>query len=286
MGKRKRVPAALHSELSEYNSLLRVLRTNDTLDLTKHITLSPPRRPRHTAQASSSKPDAPQVDEQDDGDDDEPPAKRGRPRKRDTWTRWPLLVNDVHVPEWGLEDEIGALVTLCLRNNPPKIPQYAKSAQVEDGDEGDADEDDEDPPPILPHLAQSASAFLASILALLALHTPARPQSMQNRLKPIGWQTVLDVLASCAEPAHPNSLIDPAMISNVKTRMEAIYGPCESHAPLRAALKYTSHAAARLEEADVALFSCAQPTRRQPKQRSEKRAPVVEEDVDSDDLDG
>ena len=37
MTKRRPVPAALHAELSEYSSLLRALRTSDTLDLTSHL---------------------------------------------------------------------------------------------------------------------------------------------------------------------------------------------------------------------------------------------------------
>ncbi|KAJ7130257.1 hypothetical protein C8R44DRAFT_63224 [Mycena epipterygia] len=181
MGKRKRVPAALHSELSEYSSLLRALHTNDTLDVAKDIT-NPPKRqkPGPRAEGSSNEPPA---DPQSDAEQ----PKRKHTRKRDTWTRWPLLVTDIKVPEWGLEDEIEALMRLCLRNNP-------HLAVEETLDAGDT-------PPSLPHLAQSASNFLSSILALIALHTPARPQSMQDRLNPIGWQAVLDVLGSCGDPA-------------------------------------------------------------------------------------
>ena len=42
MGKRPKVPAALHSELSEYSSLLRALRTSDTLDLATQLTVPAP----------------------------------------------------------------------------------------------------------------------------------------------------------------------------------------------------------------------------------------------------
>ena len=41
MGKRTKVPAALHSELSEYASLLRALRTSNTLDLASQLTSTP-----------------------------------------------------------------------------------------------------------------------------------------------------------------------------------------------------------------------------------------------------
>lgn len=68
--KRAFVPAALHAELTEYTSLVRVLRTSRTLDLTAHLL-------QHAAQ---QKEDA------------------------DTWTSWPLI--DCPIPEWTLEDEI------------------------------------------------------------------------------------------------------------------------------------------------------------------------------------
>ncbi|KAL5520659.1 hypothetical protein ACEPAF_2660 [Sanghuangporus sanghuang] len=42
-GKRKRVPAALHSELTEYASLLRALRTQHALDLSVHLSQLPSR---------------------------------------------------------------------------------------------------------------------------------------------------------------------------------------------------------------------------------------------------
>jgi hypothetical protein len=188
-GKRKQVAAGLHSELSEYSSLLRTLHTNDTLDLTKHITLPPPTETRRNAKRARS-----DVDEGSSSVDEpkEEPPKQPKNRKRDTWTRWPLLVNDVYVPEWGLEDEIGVLVRLCQRNNPhPAFPDSEEPNPTPP----DADE----PPYFLPHLTQSASNFLSSILALIALHTPARPQSMQDRINPIGWQTVLEILGACGD---------------------------------------------------------------------------------------
>ncbi|KAJ7291247.1 hypothetical protein C8J57DRAFT_1211736 [Mycena rebaudengoi] len=264
MGKRKRVPQALHSELSEYASLLRALRTNDTLDVAKHITLPPPpkekRKPRKTktpaVDAGGSVPSAQPASPAS-------PAPQRSPRKhakkRDTWTRWPLLVEDVHVPEWGFDDEIEALTRSILHNNPhPPLPLP-----------GPASPEADDAPPYLPALAHAASNFLSSVLALVAHHTPARPQSMQDRLNPIGWQMVLDIV-SC-DPAF-----DETMLNNVKARMEAIYGPYETPAIERA------KTAALMDDLDKRLLAFPpEPGRRQMKRKKVSE----EEEVHSDDLD-
>ncbi|KAF8552608.1 hypothetical protein OG21DRAFT_1511251 [Imleria badia] len=70
--KRAFVPTALHAEFTEYTSLVRVLRTARTLDLTAHLI-----QHAHT-------------------------DKQG-----DTWTLWPLI--DCPVPEWSIQDEIHQL---------------------------------------------------------------------------------------------------------------------------------------------------------------------------------
>ena len=36
----------------------------------------------------------------------QPTFDKRKGKQRDTWTRWPLLAGDVHVPEWGLLDEV------------------------------------------------------------------------------------------------------------------------------------------------------------------------------------
>ncbi|KAJ7764522.1 hypothetical protein DFH07DRAFT_811497 [Mycena maculata] len=260
MSKRKQVPHALHSELSEYSSLLRALSANDNLGVAKHITHNPPKKRRKLESSQ------PAVDVAEGTSDPPPEAeapKRPHVRKRDTWTRWPLLVQDVKVPEWGLADEIETLVRTWLQNNPHRASQDA----------------DEDPPSILPHVVQSASNFLSGLLALIAQHTPARPQSLQERINPIGWQTVLAALASSGDP----SLVDPAMLSSVQTRLEAIYGPCSSptvdRLHMRRAIKARTGVA--LDEADDTLLAFARPQKRQPRAGNT----AVEDNVDSDDLD-
>ncbi|RDB23731.1 hypothetical protein Hypma_009460 [Hypsizygus marmoreus] len=276
MSKRKLVPAALHSELTEYSSLIRALRTSNTLDVTSHITKLPEEVPRQLdddddeLNSNDDDEESEQGEEEiqqdlDSNDDFETPTippstacdsrdisphlssppspsggptrKRKRilsssppPRKRDTWTRWPLLIGDVHVPEWTLEDEIGLLAADTLKRRPhPPLPIVGSHADDSASDEDeDEDEDDQygDPSVYLPHLTNVASNHLSTILALLVAHTPNRPHAQQNRIEPMGWRAVLDVLSACGDP----SVADPTMINSVKTRMEALYGPATTAA--------------------------------------------------------
>ncbi|KAG6876979.1 hypothetical protein C0992_011162 [Termitomyces sp. T32_za158] len=274
MGKRKLVPAALHSELTEYSSLIRALRASNSLDVTTHLA--------RTSFSSGSKPDSNDSDADDhvsqgeireiqrettDAEDEYetdtmtniyPPTssalpsrdvspfhqsrsssvessrdrKRKRPsslpqRRRDAWTRWPLLVDDIHLPEWNLEDEIGYLAEHVLKH---QSQTSSHEAEKDDSNHGDLDSEDVDDvdPSFLPHLTEVASNYLSTILALLAAHTPNRPDSQQNRVEPMGWRAVLDVLSSSGDP----NVADPKMLSSVKMRMESLYTHDSTEEPI------------------------------------------------------
>ncbi|KAF9467164.1 hypothetical protein BDZ94DRAFT_1287872 [Collybia nuda] len=261
MPKRKLVPTALHSEFTEYSSLIRALRTSNTLDVTSHIAkphAGPSLQSREASEELNSDDDDSEREEQDleldtgHGEDNdtfsEPPdippstsqsrdtspvsnrtsplgsrkRKRkstspSRPQRRDLWTRWPLLADDVHIPEWGLDDEIGLLAATALKNqNRPPLPCANTSST---SDSSDSDDIDGDPSTYLPHLTNAATNYLSTILALLVAHTPNRPHSQQNRIEPIGWRAVLDILSSCPDPR----IADLMIINNVKIRMEALF---------------------------------------------------------------
>jgi len=61
----------------------------------------------------------------------------------------------------------------------------------------ECEEDDPDHPFYVPYLTSMTAALLSTIFSLLAKHTPARPASMQNRIEPLNWRSVIDVLATC-----------------------------------------------------------------------------------------
>lgn len=253
----KRVPAALHSELTEYSSLIRALRTSNTLDVTTHITkphrthddgLNSEDDDSDSQEGGEDFPDLEKLDENDVetdaitnsnfppssvGDPREassqpasPPAgaskkrKRrsvspSRPRRRDTWTRWPLLLNDVAIPEWSLEDEIGILVADSLKRYPrPPLPAM-ESADLDDHTSNNDDglEDGDPDQSYLPHVTSIVSNHLSTILALLVAHTPNRPHGQQNRIEPMDWRAVLDVLCSCGDPSVADQKCVPTSCS-------------------------------------------------------------------------
>ncbi|KDQ56905.1 hypothetical protein JAAARDRAFT_59122 [Jaapia argillacea MUCL 33604] len=174
-------------------------------------------------------------------------SSRSKDRDRDTWTRWPLLAGDVHIPEWGLEDEVKLLALQELKvqrqgnGDPGPTPATPEDDRtLQQGTDGipmdidsvvnDQDSEDEDttlPPSALNGLILSSSSHLSQLLSALSAHFPLAEKSMQNRVKPIGWETVLDVVGV-------SGLVDEKSIDSVRRGMEAIYGPAQSHASSRA----------------------------------------------------
>ncbi|TBU63550.1 hypothetical protein BD310DRAFT_808559 [Dichomitus squalens] len=261
MAKRPRVPTALHAELTEYSSLLRALRTSDTLDLVSQLTQPPP---LSVSQASFAD-DVSLTDEEDDDDEDgeavnelpctetasqdafsavasSPTSHGDHPRhvttsdklkgkERDTWTRWPLLAGDVHVPEWGLLDEVKHIAEHVLAITNPN-EQAAEERDEEEvtvahaiassGTSAIPVAEHEDDPALLElgidALTADCAAFLTRVLALLAAHVPAAEKSMQNRIAPIKWETVVDV--ACA-----HGVASPRIAELVRERMSRLYPP-------------------------------------------------------------
>lgn len=178
-GKRKAVPTALRSELEEYSFLLRALRTNDTLDLSSQLI-----RAAGSSQAS------------EDGDVHDrsfTPAIGGSGsdlysrKPKDIWTRWPLLIQDVPIPEWSLQDEVERLANKFLE--PP----------------GDPDEETEEEPidsTTVKHLTLETTEHLSRLFAIIAAHVPVVTESMQNRLRPLNWENVLAIVGA-------SGLVDP-----------------------------------------------------------------------------
>ncbi|KAK0194508.1 hypothetical protein F5146DRAFT_439502 [Armillaria mellea] len=205
----KRIPVALHSELTEYSSLLRALRTERTLDvssqISKHFQSIPTvvdddydsededeadsRSTSPVAGPSSQSPSQIAIRKRKSDEisiSSTPPLKRKKKQQQaDIWTKWPLLPEDIPQLQWGLEDEISVIVS-----------QLQKMRQ-----QGNEDDDDEGRQ-FLPHLRLSTSNCLEAILGTIAAHTPLRPDSMQNRLNPIDWRFVLNVLVD-QKIVHP-----------------------------------------------------------------------------------
>jgi hypothetical protein len=146
--------ATPRSELSEYKSLLRALRTADSLDITTQLART--RIPSAEPPAAATEGGA-------------PAPKR---QARDGWDRWPLLPSDVHVPEWGFEDEVQLLVSQA------------------------ADTDALDDTPLPPAMYEACVAHLSSVLSHVAAHVPLTARSLQDRFSPLGWESVLQIVSA------------------------------------------------------------------------------------------
>ncbi|KAF9011893.1 hypothetical protein BDQ17DRAFT_1420297 [Cyathus striatus] len=264
MSKRRVVPAGLRSELDQYSSLLRALRTRSTRNVTAQLSKPPPRFFTGTALHRSIDGDDDHSDDSeysavDDPDLREPhlppqppqPAlndapgagpsdlnhpsnsqssvpvagqKRKRTNKsttrsgRDLWTRWPLPINDVEVPEFTLEEELVALAKDSLKRNPPPLPDityqpggrstsygtpFIRNSYVTDSDSD-----------------EHRFSFLSSIFALLSAHTQPGSASTRNRVQPMDWKSILDILSIFGDETAFN-------VKTLKTtlqRLEALYG--------------------------------------------------------------
>ncbi|KAI0058367.1 hypothetical protein BV25DRAFT_1830205 [Artomyces pyxidatus] len=220
--KRKAVPAALHSEVSEYVSLLRVLRTTSTLDVASHLTRLPSPAPAIIGEVPVVEEDPEQTQAATPTHEASPTTSShvkstrqashaGKPR--DTWTRWPLLTSDVPIPEWTFEDEIHSLAKQALTSQHDHSSQSPSRSSSPDVDESEE---------LLPDasvrvLADVSAAHLEQILASLAGYVPISKKSSQNRHDPVGWQEVLSIVSAAG-------LVNEQAVTDVQHRLELIYG--------------------------------------------------------------
>lgn len=209
MGKaRRQVSAALHTELSEYSSLIRALRTGDTLDLASQLTRPQPSASTYQQNAPESDKD-PTPSDVSTSRDVSPNIKgkgrskdsrsTGKAKAKDNWTRWPLLARDIRAPEFEFRDEVKAIASHILQS------QLLKNSNGTDILPADKDEDTIFPPLLLDSLTLASATHLSQILSALAAHIPLMEKSMQNRIKPIGWESVLDIVAA-------TGLVDPKSV--------------------------------------------------------------------------
>jgi len=214
--KRKTVPAALHSEISEYASLLRVLRATDTLDITTQLTrLDSPSSPWHAISVNEEETgqrEASTLSHVDRTGTPNPSVEgHGRPSAldtsipprmlRNTWTRWPLLTEDLHIPEWGFEDEVHSLAKKALLYDFSTSNRLsADTASASRGVDSNVLSEDQIeallPPSSLRTLADVSSSHLEHILSALASYSPPVDRGTQRRRHPISWESVLSIVSA------------------------------------------------------------------------------------------
>lgn len=255
MGKRKRVPVSIHSELTQYSSLLRSLRTANTADLSSHLLPSHLSKRfgtsddsdlnertgdesvDHPSEVDTSRPPTPFGSEFDSGSTPASPTTIARAR----WTKWPLLSGDIVIPEFSLEQEIRQIASQSLRlfdpsyvseknedklHNPSRKPKHSPSQELTTPPEQVSPANDsrlmmtepeEDVSPYLVRaLCDGTTKHLSDILGLVAAFQPDVGISMQDRLKPVDWQDLLNIISTCG-------VVDSRIVDHVRARMNALY---------------------------------------------------------------
>lgn len=217
MARRQLVPTTLRNELTEYTSLLRALRTSQTLDVTAHLTH--PREHSNDRETDGTEPEETVAGSSSIDSDHRKPERSESPhwRKRDQWTRWPIPAKDVPPPDWSLQDEVETLIKQVLASVEPEPDSTMAVKPEEDADiEHDSDSDDEDA--YMQDLAELVTPvvenYLESVFALTCAHTIARPDSMQNRIEPFDWRDLVNILGS---PAAAHLVDETYVVANVFT---------------------------------------------------------------------
>ncbi|KAI0050266.1 hypothetical protein FA95DRAFT_1603625 [Auriscalpium vulgare] len=226
--KRKTVPTRLHEELSEYSSLLRALRTTNTLDVVSHLT-QPPRHFAVDAEDRSERADTPTPSR----DSSPPTSSHARSKShlspqstvesklKDTWTRWPLPAADVPVPEWSFEDEVHSIIkqSITAQDGLPSqlTASSASSREFPEDDQADMSL----PPSSLRVLADVSSHHLECLLGALASYIPVQKKSVQLRLKPLDWRDVIAIVSA-------TGLVEISILRDVQERLKSIYCPTPS----------------------------------------------------------
>jgi hypothetical protein len=258
---KKQVPASLHSEFSGYASLLRVLRTNNTLDVASQLTKSPTVGPDvddddlyepDPSDSEHSRPPTPATGKGKKGKEKEKASSDILPKRRlrDNWTRWPLPPAEVQPTEWGFQEEIRSLAqqALGLHYESPEtspqnflvpLPTDDTSAQPHGRATVDCIPDlDALSRPALRLITEASSIHLERMLSSLVSFAPVADHSSQSRFDGIGWEMVLQAVSaaglmdvtSVARSSSISSIFNIFMdriIESVQRRLERLYGPSE-----------------------------------------------------------
>jgi hypothetical protein len=128
------------------------------------------------------------------------------------WTRWPLEPEDVHLPEWGFEDEVYSLAKQVLLSDVSYRDANSDESNVLIEDQAEVLL----PPSSLRALADVSASHLERILSALASYSLSAEESTHDRSHPIGWESVLNVVGTAG-------LVDSDTVRNVKSRLMAIY---------------------------------------------------------------
>ena len=193
---RTQISADQVNEFSEYASLVRSIRVENTTELAWKLLATP---------------DVDDDDDEDDLGEEGAPgssrrsknikthgangnggeseisydSKNSTPSKLDA--RWPLGPDEVVLPKWHLQDEILSFARRTVPRNPLSGD---KTRQVLIGDQGQLEND------ILQPIPEMIKDMLVFVVDLMAVHIPPITDSLHDRIRPLGWEHVINVLSA------------------------------------------------------------------------------------------
>jgi len=221
MSKKRAVPTALHSELSDYASLLRVLRTGNTLDVASQLRKSllvhgeDDRYEADPSVSGDSRPESPvskhpsgplPVDTDPEAVHRKLPVKQGTRIIRDVWTRWPLPPDEVQPTEWGFREEIKSLAQQTLKfhfleeneglSGSKPVLSSGPGQHHHEGTDSFLPDIESLPSPALRFLTEASSVHLERMLASIVSLAPTGESSFEPRFNGLGWEAVLQAVST------------------------------------------------------------------------------------------
>lgn len=118
---------------------------------------------------------------------------------------WPLQSSDLQIPRFGLAEEVRRIAHEYIRRNPLPLHQHGaeddrpqtNASQPESRLESDDLSEDEGlPDSLLNAMALRESALLEHALDVLYQRRDAVAPSMQIRLRPASWESLLSAMAA------------------------------------------------------------------------------------------
>ncbi|KAH7102530.1 hypothetical protein BKA62DRAFT_769687 [Auriculariales sp. MPI-PUGE-AT-0066] len=135
MYKRKKVPPKRKRELEDHVTLVRSVRARHMLDLSRELVHRQLRPGEQDGGAPSDAPSAVSVH-----------PKKVTKTELVHWTKWPLLLGDVYVPEWSLMDEVETMVERFVKADAEALDRDeldpTREPQLPDVEDAASDEED------------------------------------------------------------------------------------------------------------------------------------------------
>ncbi|KAG9024613.1 hypothetical protein FRB95_011271 [Tulasnella sp. JGI-2019a] len=200
------VPVNQRREISEYNHLLSTLRTEATADISSQM-LNYLGIQGQTVCGSSTV--DPRSDVLAEIGSSQIAVRGAAPRKTklsgtmDRKTMWPLQSSDLQIPRFGLEEEVSRIAQEFLRRQHNSF-----------------DSDIDFPESLMRALSRRSAALLEHLLDLLYQRRDAVAPSVQIRLRPAGWESLLGAVGT-------TGAVNPVVLERCQKRLETMFGPGE-----------------------------------------------------------